>query len=166
MSDNPEAVFRFLDDLAICLQAQMEVDGVPDVCFAGVIPGDTPYADMAKVGNCGRKCGMAWVRLDSLYPAEAPGVQKAVPNNCSARIGFDVEIGILRCIKIPERGKPWPADLTHKSSDLQARDAMTMWRAVECCSSIDPQDRLLNIYSPMGPLGDLVGGSWSLMGVL
>lgn len=153
-----------LTALAACLCAQIEQDGLPGTCFCGVIPGEAAVAEYG--GDCSDKCGMAWVRLGAMYPATGLGALDETPNNCSASLGFDIEIGIMRCIRVPEPEYPLtPAELSEATS-LQADDALTMWRAVLCCEAIPNKDIMLTGYSPMGPMGGMIGGTWGVRTVL
>lgn len=94
------AVFNRVGELAECLCAQIQdpENGVPDVCFCGVVPGDQAIGNYA--GDCTEKCGMAWVRLVSLYPMGSLGTIDRTPGNCGVGLGIDVEMGIFRCISI------------------------------------------------------------------
>jgi hypothetical protein len=158
------SVFERLTDLAACLCAQIEADGGPPTCFCGVIPGDAAVGDYA--GDCDEKCGMAWVRLIMAYPATGVGAPDETVGNCSASLGFDVEVGILRCIDVPEDGSAPPAEEQVATTQLQVADMMTMWRAINCCEALPNKDFILGAYQPMGPLGALVGGNFTLRTVL
>lgn len=162
--ERPNLILPTLEALATCLCAQIEEDGSPPTCFCGVIPGDAAVGDYA--GDCASACGMAWVRLMSMYPAVNTGIVSEQPGNCSATIGLEIEIGMLRCMSIPEDGEPLPPGELLEVTDLQTRDAMSMWRAVVCCSSIDPKGSILSAYQPMGPMGGLVGGSYTVRTML
>lgn len=157
-------VFDRLTDLAACLCAQIEKDGGPEPCFCGVIPGDAAVGDYA--GDCDEKCGMAWVRLVAAYPATGVGVADETAGNCSASLGFDVEVGILRCIPIHDDGSPLTPEEATDATTLQVADMLTMWRAITCCEAITSKDYILGGYAPMGPLGGLVGGGFQIRTVL
>jgi hypothetical protein len=160
----PNPLFDRLTDLAACLCAQIEESGEPAVCFCGVVPGDGAVGDHA--GDCEVACGMAWVRLVTTYPATGVGLPDETAGNCSASLGFDVEVGILRCIQIPSDGSaPPPAEMT-ESVRLQTADMMTMWRAIMCCDSLHTKDLRMNAYQPMGPMGGLFGGAFMIQSVL
>lgn len=154
------AVSVALTDLATCLCAQIVADGLPDVCFCGVIPGEAASAMYA--GDCTRakKCGMAWVRLISVTPASGVGITIEQPGNCSTGIGYDVEMGMLRCTPIGTATEPpSPAQLL-ASAQLQYDDMMSMRRAVACCNG--SRDWMIGAYTPMGPGGGMVGGAWTV----
>lgn len=155
--------FARLQALAACLCAEIldPANGVPDVCYCGVVPGAGPPAVYA--GNCKDKCGMAWVRLASVYPATAVGVASIVPARCDVGMGVDVEVGILRCMSVgDERGNlPSPQEQTD-AVELQMADMLVMWKAILCCSAIPSGDIILGQYQPLGPEGGLVGGAFTL----
>ena len=151
-------VFTALEDLATCLCAQIVADGGPDVCFCGVIPGEA--ASAMYQGDCTKKCGMAWVRLITVTPAAGVGTLTEQPGNCATGIGYDVEVGILRCTPVgTATTPPTPAQLL-SSTELQLADMMTMRRAVICCYG--SKNWILGSYTPMGPGGGMVGGAWNL----
>lgn len=157
------AVFARLQAISACLCAQIldPDNGVPDVCYCGVVPGATPPAGYA--GDCSKKCGMAWVRLVSVYPSSSTGVISTVPARCDTGMGMDVEVGILRCMSVgDDQGNlPPPAEQV-AAVELQMADLMVMWKAILCCDAIPSGDVLLGQYQPVGPEGGLVGGIFNL----
>ena len=154
-------VFSRVGELAECLCAQIQdpENGVPDVCFCGIVPGEQAIGNYA--GDCKNKCGMAWVRLVSLYPMASIGQIDSTPGNCGVGVGIDVEMGIFRCISIgDEQGNlPSPAELL-EATQLQIADALVMRKAVYCCDAIPSKEVILANYTPVGPLGGLVGGTF------
>lgn len=154
----PSPVFDLLTTLAECLCAQIVADGSPEPCFCGVVPGDSVPAQYG--GDCDYKCGMAWVRLASMYPAASLGTPSELPGNCSASLGFDVEVGIIRCTSLGTAEDLPSAGEMLGTAELQVRDAMTIWRAVSCCPAITSKDYRMSTYQPAGPLGGMVGGSY------
>lgn len=162
MQDN--LLYTRLVDLAACLCAQIDdpANGVPGVCFCGLVPGEQAAAIYAE-GNCARgTCGMAWIRLISTYPMKSIGVIDPTPGNCGATLGADVEMGILRCFTLgDETGRgPDPQQLL-ASTQLQVADSVVMQKAMLCCN-VPSKEFTLNTYQPLGPAGDLVGGSWTM----
>lgn len=157
-SVSPNPTFDALSELATCLCAQIVVDGSPDVCFCGVIPGEAAAAMYQ--GNCTKKCGMAWVRLITVVPAAGLGTATEQAGNCMTGIGYDVEMGILRCTPIGTATEPpTPAQLLG-AAQLQHADMMSMRRAVACCTG--SRDWMVGAYAPMGPSGGMVGGAWTV----
>lgn len=155
-------VSTVLKDLAACLCAQIEEDGSASPCFCGVVPGGNVTPDY--LGGCtAEKCGMAWVRLGSAYPSNTPGLAIEETGNCTSGNGIEVEMGLLRCAPMPDsRGNPPSAEVREAAFDQQVKDMLTMKRAIKCCSSLKPKEYVLNIYTPVGPEGDVLGGFWSL----
>jgi len=151
-----------LTDIAAALCVQIEMDGSPPVCFCGVVPGDSLTADVA--GWCDDTCGVAWVRLIAATMVSGVGDANETAGNCGATVGFDVEVGILRCQRIPEEDETLSAEEQTETARQQAADVQTILRAI--CRSVDEKDYIIRDYAPMGPLGGLVGGAWSISTVL
>lgn len=154
------AIYKSLTDLSTCLCSEIldPDNGVPDVCFCGVIPGEAASAMYG--GNCKTKCGMAWVRLMTAYPAPGPGQQGAItPGNCATGIGYEVEVGMLRCTPVGTADTPPKDAELLAAAQLQYADMMVMRKAIACCAS---KDWALTAYNPAGPSGGLVGGFWSV----
>lgn len=156
----PNSVQTKLEQIAACVCAQIEVDELPKTCFCGILPGAEVAWDYT--GDCGEgTCGMAWVRLISVYPSSVIGTPDESAGNCSALIGMDVEIGIARCVSQPDDdgNPPAPADLQADAA-LQVADAMALRKAAVCCAP--EKDFILGPYIPVGPSGGLVGGVWTI----
>jgi hypothetical protein len=162
VDSNP--LYDRVTDLAACLCSAIQnpANGVPDVCFCGIVPGEAVTA-LYTGGNCKDKCGMAWVRVVSIYPMTQVGAPDLTPGNCGAGVGADVELGIFRCISIgDETGAPTtPAELL-AAAQLQIADSLVMQQAVYCCAAIPPKEVIMSAYTPLGPAGGLVGGTWAL----
>lgn len=150
--------------LAACLCSQIEADGGDKPCFCGVVPGDMAIADYAQ--DCGgdTECGdIGWSRLVTLYPAKSPGIQDQQLGNCRSGLGIDIELGIMRCMAVGESdgSAPPPAEIA-AATDQQTRDAMTMWRALQCCDILPTSEFRVGSYTPMGPMGGYVGGTFTV----
>lgn len=153
-------IFEALAELATCLCSELTKDGSPGLCFCGLVPGDAAGDQYA--GDCEQN-GMAWVRLVTAYPATGVAVPSETPGNCNDGLGFEIEVGAMRCISAGEDdGSPPSAEELLAATDLQIRDMMAMRRAILCCDALNPKDLLLNSYGPIGPAGILVGGVWTL----
>lgn len=151
-----------LEALATCLCGQISADRSPDTCFCGVIPGEAAVG--AYAGNCTNKCGMAWVRLMSMYPSAGLGVPDTTPaGNCAGGLDAIVEVGIMRCVvTMDEQGNPPTAAQQFAATEQQVKDSLTIRRAIACCPVLSPKDFILLNYQPTGPLGGLVGGAWQI----
>jgi hypothetical protein len=149
-----------LKTISECLCNTIESSQVPNVCFCGVVPGDGIVADFA--GNCrDERQGMAWVRQTSIYPAAGLNVVDETANNCKTGFGMDLELGILRpMVTIDDRGNPPSPEQYEESAALMNDDALVMVKALQCCDALDEVEYVLGQYTPAGPLGGMVGGSW------
>lgn len=158
--------------LAACLCAQVDADRQervdanlpvsPQLCFCDLIPGEAP--DGSYAGMCDDQAGMAWVRMISMYPAAAVGTVDQRPGNCTSGIGMDIELGILRPIPVAsdDQGTPPEPEDVIFSAEQASRDALTLWKAVACCSALPNKDFRMSTFSPTGPLGGLVGGTYTV----
>lgn len=155
-----------LVDLASCLCAEFTPTGgtEPDLCFCDVAPGQTFAHDY--VWECDDKCGAAWVRLANAYPAVGVGVPAENRIGCGALLGFDIEIGVIRCLEQESTGEAPPAETMSAAALTQVDDLIAMRRAVMCCDALKDEDYSLNTYQPVGPQGMVVGGTWTLSVVL
>lgn len=148
-----------LDELAVCLCAQIVADDLPRVCLCSLMPGDAVAFDYT--GDCENACGMAWVRLATAYPSAIVGVPDLNLRNCSALLGFDVEVGIIRCGPVIQEDGSLPDPAEHvTSAELQIADMLAMRKAIACCR--DSNNWILGTYTPVGPEGGVVGGAWTV----
>lgn len=146
--------------VAACLCQQIRDDGLPEPDWCGVLPGEAPFPVYL-----GEDCStQAWVRLGTAYPSDgfAGDQQQQQPGNCTSGLGIDVEIGILRCFPMPEDGAGPSESEIADAFDLQTSDMLTMWRAVNCCTDLPNSEFILTGYTPIGPQGGLIGGSWGI----
>lgn len=156
------SVWPTLQRLSACLCAEMEdgrTDDDPELCFCGILPGETPIADYAGSGT------MAWVRLVSSYPTTTFPEPDAEAR-CSTYWAHDIEVGVLECIPafLDSRGA-LPTDVDQfEYAGRQMAYAAAMRRAVSCClekSGVD-QDYRITGYAPQGPQGGVYGGILSI----
>jgi hypothetical protein len=151
-----------LVDLAACIDTTLADEGRPPVCFTGVIPGDGVAA--AWGGDCSdvAGCGMAWVRLVTAYPSATLGQADQSAGNCGAALGLDIEVGILRCTPVDtEDAETEEIDALATSIGI-LDDMLILKKAIQCCTALPTKDLILGGWTPMGPLGGLVGGAWLL----
>lgn len=147
-----------LTSLADCLCATLKQEGLPDLCFCGVLPGSTIPTDLAGFDSCDN-AGMGWTRLVTSYPAAGVGVAARDISKCVG-IGFDVEVGVMRAVTV-EDDIPTSKE-TGEETQLQIEDMVAARKAIECCDGYSNKDYILGQYQPAGPLGGLVGGSWTV----
>lgn len=151
-----------MTELAACLSAQITKDGLPEPCWIGIVPGNQAVSNfMPDCFTGDAPDGMAWVRLSTSYPSFEPGLQIESPlDSFNAPLGYELELGIVRSMPIPEEGIDAPEAAA--VVDLQMRDMLTMRRAVLCCATFERGDVLLGPYTPLGPEGGVVGGTFQL----
>lgn len=160
-------ILEQMKELAACLCAEIadscETEGAPGVCFCGILTGGEAY-DASGVGDCAEDaCGQAWVRLVNAYPAQAIGQQDVDPGNCNKTVGYDLEVGLYRCFPIEENGGSVTDEEMAEAVDRQIKDMELMRKAIVCCDALPTKEYVLGAYAPYGPLGGLVGGTWSLV---
>ncbi len=148
-----------LNTLVVCLCAQIVADGQPEPCFCGLMPGEAALGDYT---SCDDYDGMAWVRLVTAYPSSSLGAASTTPNNCSVMLGADIEVGVLRNMPVGGRnGEPPTQDEMNATTALMIADAESARRAILCCNDeLALVDIMLGSWTPAGPQGGLVGGSW------
>lgn len=104
---------------------------------------------------------MAWVRLALVYPAARVGQVDTTLRNCSAGLGIEIEIGIVRTAPPwEEAGEPPTEAANLAGSELMVEDMATMMQAVVCCNSLD--DYILGSYRPQ-IMGMALGGTFTVM---
>jgi hypothetical protein len=149
-------VYGLMTDLAACLCVENENCGSPDLCYCGVTPGSVPI-DMSGLG-CD-PAGQGWVRLTTGFASTTVGLPDTTPNGAErAGVGFGLEVGILR--HFPVAAEPLTDEEIVEASEQQIKDMLTIRTAILCCSALKKQDYILGSYTPLGPAGGLVGGSW------
>jgi hypothetical protein len=153
---------EILADLSGCIETTFTADGRPGVCFNGIVPGDGMAADWA--GDCGDgPCGMTWVRAGLVYPSATIGVQDQTAGNCGTGLGVDIEVGVLRCthVGLPDNPEVEEGEALEVSLTL-IDDMLSLRRAIICCSALPAKEYILGAWNPMGPLGGLTGGAWTV----
>jgi hypothetical protein len=149
----PNPIFTTLTELATCLCASIEALGAEEPCTCGVVPGEVVAPDMCDESGC----GTAWVRLSASYPANGVGVPNETLRNCGSGIGYEVELGVIRCVQIMEDDGSGPDAATLQAAvELQLADMKAMYMAINCCSG--SKAWIVGSYTPIGPEGGAVGG--------
>lgn len=150
------SVLDQMNALVVCLCQKLDEHEAP-TCFCGIRAGEAVPADMVDCDD--GRCGQAWVRMRNAYPSMTPGSLDQTVGNCGKGKGFDLEIGILRCVEIDDLGY-----LVDEAGalDRQLKDMDIMQEAIVCCPSIRNPDYMLGQYEPVGPMGGTLGGAWTL----
>lgn len=102
-------------------------------------------------------CSQAWVRVMSVQPAE--GGNDGWGGDCALTLALELEVGIQRCVEIPEGGEAPTA------SDVMAAALMSMedMTAIQCAASNCEAWGNLSVGSwrPFGPTAGEYGGVWT-----
>lgn len=157
-----------LCDLAACLCAELTPDGAtePDLCFCDVVPGQIFAHDYAWQCADSGKCGAAWVRLVTAYPASGLGIPAEPGRPCGVLLGADIELGVIRCLEQESNGEAPPAPVMNAAAIGEIGDMLAIRRAIACCPALADLDFALNTFQPIGPAGMVTGGTWSISVVL
>ena len=148
---------RLLDALTsflTCMHA-----AVPDICSSSLIHGESyvPF-DPDSDSDCSADdaaCSQLWVRISNAAPLLQPGWHPG----CSIEMQMTLEVGVIRCIDIPEGGEA-PTETDVFAAAVQSTTDMdALLHAALCCdvwTSLDSP-----AWSPLGPLGGQFGGTWA-----
>jgi hypothetical protein len=139
-----------------CLCDGLAEAGLPAPCFCGVLPGGSVANDYGDEG-------MAWVRLVTAAPSRQFPQQDDTWTPCAAPIAYTLEMGVLRCAPVfaDSRGNPPSLEAQFETVRLQMADMEAMKKAIACCNTPEEWDVALGPYSPVGPDGGRVGGTWT-----
>lgn len=132
-----------------------------DLCANAIYPGESVPGDYG-VESCG---GMAWVRLASANPTATFPAPVATPDNCNYTLAFPLEMGVMRPSPIPDgtlNEVELPGDEAHnEAAHKQFADLHAMHRAIKRAQE-DIEMLVIGTYTPVGPVGGIVGGTWTL----
>lgn len=135
------------------------------ICSYGLTMGDSyvPFDPDEDDDACddvedGTMCSQAWVRVMSIGPAPS-AAQTWEGDTCEIPLAIALEVGVLRCVEVPEKGEA-PTESQVLAASLQALDDM---RAILCAAlKCEVWDAInVGIWSPFGPMGGQYGGTWT-----
>lgn len=152
-----------MDVLLAALVVELRADGATDeeMCAVAVYPGAGVPLDSS--------CGItAWVRLveaapTTAFPAAGFGNQRG--NVCWWNLLATVEIGVLRPSPIPEEilsSIDLPDSEEHTAAAHKQLDDMEAMNRAIITARKEVEELVPVNYSPVGPDGGLVGGTWAL----
>lgn len=108
--------------------------------------------------SAGADCSQLWVRVMDV--SEKPGQPQGFDgSSCADVMLYQLEVGILRCLHIPEGGEaPTTSEVLN-----QALQAMTDMNDIRCAALACEVDATLVVgsWTPLGPQGGQHGGVWT-----
>lgn len=162
MSTNASA-FTVMSLLLDALKKELARDGtLESLCHVSIQPGADVPLDYG-MAECG---GMAWVRLTSAFPSQQFPVPANGLNSCAYELAYPLEVGVIRPAPPVETTHTNDIILPTEEAQLvavqgQLDDMQAVHRAVAALAGRLELVTLGN-YTPMGPMGDIVGGIWTL----
>lgn len=157
----PSGIERFQDAILAFTQC---VGSAPDnICSYGFTIGETyvPFLpDEDTEAPCDYEdemCSQVWVRIMNVSPA--PETPTWAGDSCALSLVVTLEVGVLRCIEIPEGGEA-PSALSVSAAGLQAIADMN---ALHCAAmGCEVWDAITTgSWDPIGPMGGQYGGMWT-----
>lgn len=135
-------------------------NAIPDICSYGLTIGESyvPF-DPDPEDDCQDDdvaCSQIWVRVVGIAPAPSP---EGWGGDCTLSLQISLEVGVLRCIEVPEGGEA-PTAISVMLSATQAMDDMN---AILCAALGCEVWESISVgsWSPTGPLGGQYGGTWT-----
>lgn len=147
--------------LTDCVCETLAVEGAGPTCWCGLFPGAEVSWDYC--GECsGGTCGMAYVRLVSIYESQQFPQQDPLPSNCGAPLVAELAIGALRCIPVAERDGSLPDEAALLEAGLATFADMAAIRTAVSCCDLGDREFAFGSYAPLGARGGCVGGEWTV----
>lgn len=152
---------QMLDVILAACVVELRADGTDgNLCATTKYPGEAAPLDYAECG------GMLWVRLSTSAPTTQFPSPEQRPNVCAATLAFNVEVGLMRPSPIPEDtlgNFELPSDQDHSdATDRQLDDMEAVYRGL-LRAARDIEMVSIGSYTPVGPVGGTVGGTWTLV---
>lgn len=154
-----------MDSLRACLCAALEdTTAGPAGCFCALMPGQQVPADWCQCTGTAKCGGMAWVRLDGMFPSgdRFPAQDASTKGSCAKVLAAVLEVGVYRCVPTPSARGAAPGAVEQTNATVEAvDDAMAMHSAIACCDAIQSRPHVLGRYVPRDS-GDCGGGVWTV----
>lgn len=140
-----------LVDFTACVGESLE-----QMCSYGLTIGEdyVPF-DPDPDEDCDVSCSQAWVRVTGVTPIAEEGWS----GDCATVLSIGLEVGVLRCLEIPDDGEaPTASDVL-----MAASQAMTDMNSIFCAAMACEVWESINVgtWTPSGPLGGQYGGIWT-----
>lgn len=108
--------------------------------------------------DCEDECSQVWVRVSGSQPLS--GLTEGFGGDtCAMEMSMDIEVGVVRCIEVPEGGEaPTSTDVT-----VAAMQALSDMNKLLCAAlGCDVWESItVGTWVPLGPLGGQYGGVWT-----
>lgn len=139
-----------------CLCSELATTPGGEACECSLIPGATVAMDWCGCGGSG--CGMAWVRVDSVFPSDSFPNPASAPRNCEGPFAVRLHVGVFRCLPVMDAsGNPPSAAAQTEATRIALGDMAGALRAIRCCL---PARRLVLGQWVSVSAGDCGGGFW------
>ena len=152
-------VIPMMVQLLECVCQHVEHAGSGPVCWCGMYPGAQVSHDYCGIECENDTCGMAYIRPGSAFSFES-FPSPALDDTCQLPVGFEIEVGIQRCMPTMEEdgSLPSPADITETTLNL-LQDQWALHKAIRCCE-FEQGKIILGPWTPTVAQGGCVGGYW------
>jgi hypothetical protein len=135
------------------------------LCAVTIYPGTMVPYDFAVDSDNECTGGQAWVRLLTSFPTKDYPTPDTRLSNCSAELGLMLEVGIVRPAAVMEQfatevSIPTPEQEFDLSMALI--DDMVWMKEAVARTKADYSDLILGAWTPYGPDGGAVGGTWTV----
>lgn len=153
-------VAPLLVSLRECVRAQLARSISGPVCRASLRHSVvTPTMDGCDC-ECPEGQGDAWVRLVRLEPDVSNDTGGGLqPSSCAPSWLAYVEIGVYRCVPLPEEGEALPEQTEHVISLDALSDMNALLRVLTCCPTLRDTFTAVDFWQPLGPSGGCAGGA-------
>lgn len=145
-------------------QVLQEADQRDKLCAVGLYPGAMVPADY---GLASEDCagGMAFVRIGGAGKTSNYPAPDNTSKSCAAHAMFTIEVGMWRPAPMPDQNMNafiLPDAVEQFDAAMQMIDDMGYMHEAIARTARKYDDIIIGSWTPMGPEGDVVGGSWTL----
>lgn len=148
-----------LDGLLGVLEAELEARGLDDLCETFLGAG----AEVA-FEYCDSSCsGQGWARTASVFASSNFPIPDISPNRGALLMAEVFEVGIVRGMAIPsDPDEPIDRDELRSAAEKQHADMSAILASLCGYFRAKSIPFIVGAYSPYGPAGACVGGSWQV----
>lgn len=143
--------------LLMCVCSELVASPGGEVCSCALVPGQIVPMDWC--GCDDDACGMAWVRVDAIFPSDQFPVPVGIPRGCDGPYAVRFHAGVFRCLPtLDSSGQPPSAAEQTEATRIALGDQFAVLRGIKCCPAL-PKRLLLGQWTPVSA-GDCGGGFW------